>query len=143
MDASYELILAAINRLRATAAVTALVGTRIYDRVPEKANGTPDVVFPYVSMGPSTSIPDDFDCLDGEEITIQFDVWTSGAGEAFGSVQCRKITGAMKRALHDVDLTLPVNALVTLQHEITRVMRDPNPAITHGVIQFTATVETP
>lgn len=143
MDASYELILAAINQLRVTPAVTALVGARIYDRVPEKTDGTPNVAFPYISMGPSTSIPDDFDCMDGEEITIQFDVWTSGSGEAFGSVQCRKITGAMKRALHDVDLTLPVNALVTLQHEITRVLRDPNPAITHGVIQFTATVETP
>ncbi|MET3925937.1 DUF3168 domain-containing protein [Devosia sp. 2618] len=143
MDASYELILAAINRLRATPAVTSLVGTRIYDRVPEKTDGTPNVAFPYISMGPSTSIPDDFDCMDGEEITIQFDVWSSGAGEAFGSVECRKITGAMKRALHDVDLTLPVNALVVFRHEITRVLRDPNPAITHGVIQFSAVVETP
>ncbi|MET3924604.1 DUF3168 domain-containing protein [Devosia sp. 2618] len=143
MDASFELILAAINRLRATPAVTSLVGTRIYDRVPEKTDGTPNVAFPYISMGPSTSIPDDFDCMDGEEITIQFDVWSSGSGEAFGSVECRKITGAMKRALHDVDLTLTTNALVSLTHEMTRTLRDPNPAITHGVIQFTATVETP
>lgn len=143
MDASYELILAAINKLRATPAVTSLVGTRIYDRVPEKTDGTPNVAFPYISMGPSTSIPDDFDCIDGEEITIQFDVWSSGSGEAFGSVECRKITGAMKRALHNVDLTLPVNALVSLRLELTRILRDPNPAITHGVIQFTGTVETP
>lgn len=143
MDASYELILAAINKLRATPAVTALVGTRIYDRVPEKLNGTPNVAFPYISMGPSTSIPDDFDCVDGEEITLQFDVWSSGAGEAFGSVECRKITGAMKKALHKADLTLSVNALVGLQWELTRTLRDPNPAITHGVIQFTGTVETP
>ena len=143
MDASYELILGAINKLRATTAVTAMVGAKIYDRVPEKTDGTPNVTFPYISMGPSTSIPDDFDCMKGEEITLQFDVWSSGAGEAFGSVGCRKITSAIKRALHDVDLSLPTNALVTFQHEITRILRDPNPAITHGVIQFTATVETP
>ncbi len=143
MDASYELILAAINRLRATTAVTTLVGTRIYDRVPEDQSGNPAVAFPYISLGPSTSIPDDFDCMDGEEVTIQFDVWTSGSGEAFGSVQCRKISGAIKRALHDVDLTLTTNALVSFQHELTRILRDPNPAITHGVIQFTGTVETP
>lgn len=143
MDASYELILAAINRLRATAAVTALVGTRIYDRVPERLDGTPNVTFPYISMGPTSSVPDDFDCMDGEEITIQFDVWSSGSGEAFGSVECRKITNAIKRALHDVDLPLTTNALVSFQHEMTRILRDPNPAITHGVIQFTAVVETP
>ena len=143
MDASYELILAVINRLRATAAVTAFVSTRIYDRVPEDQSGTPNVAFPYVSLGPSSSIPDDYDCLDGEELTLQLDVWTSGSGEAYGSVQCRKICSAIKRALHDVDLTLTTNALVAIQWELTRILDDPNPAITHGAIQFTATVETP
>lgn len=143
MDASYDLILACINKLRANAAVTAFVGTRIYDRVPEKKDGTPNVPYPYISMGPSTSIPDDYDCLDGEEITIQFDIWSSGADEAYGSVECRKIMGAVKRALHDTDLTLTTNALVSLQMELMRVIDDPNPAINHGVIQFTAQVETP
>ena len=143
MDAGYELILAAINRLRATAAVTDFVGTRLYDRVPEDQSGAPAVAFPYISLGPSTSVPDDYDCMDGEEISVQFDVWTSGSGEAYGSVQCRKISSAVKRALHDAELTLSTNALVSLQHEVTRIMDDPNPAITHGVVTFTATVETP
>lgn len=143
MDASYELILAAVTALRADTAVTALVAGRIYDRVPENQDGTPNVPFPYISIGPSSSIPDDFDCLDGEEITIQFDVWSSGPGEAFGSVECRKICGAVKRALHDVALPLTANALVSIQHEMTRVIDDPNPAINHGVVQFTAQVETP
>lgn len=143
MDAGYELILAAITKLRETATVTAFVGTRIYDRVPENQDGTPNVPFPYISMGPSTSIPDDFECITGEEETIQFDVWSSGSGEAYGSVECRMICGAVKRALHDAELTLSVNALVSLQHELTRILDDPNPAINHGAIQFTATVETP
>ena len=143
MDASFELIKAMMDRLKTTPAVTALVGQRIYDRVPEKQNGTPDVPFPYVSLGPDTSIPDDFDCMDGEELTVQFDVWSSGSGDAYGSVQCRKICGAIKKALHDADLSLQTNALVSLQYEMRRIIDDPNPAITHGVIQFTATVETP
>lgn len=146
MDASVELIRAMIDRLRATAAVTSLVGTRIYDRVPERQTASgpvPDVAYPYVSMGPSTSIPDDYDCLDGEEITVQFDVWSSGSGEAFGTVQCRKVCDAIKRALHDAELTLANNALVSLQWEMTRILDDPSPAINHGAIQFTAQVETP
>lgn len=143
MDASYDLILAALTRLRATATVTSLVGTRIYDRVPEDQSGTPIVTYPYLSIGPSTSIPADYDCLGGEEVTIQFDAWSSGAGEAYGTVQVRKIADAVKRALHDVDIALSTNALVSLQWEMTRVIDDPNPAINHAVIQFTAEIETP
>lgn len=143
MDASLELLTAALNTLRATGAVTALVGQHIYDRVPEKQDGTPNVPYPYISVGPSSSIPDDFDCVDGEEITVQLDVWTSGDNEAYGSAQCRQISGAVKRALHDAELPLTVNALVTLQWETTRIVDDPNPAISHGVLTFTATVETP
>lgn len=143
MDASVELIKAMFDRLRATTAVTSFVEQHIYDRVPEKQDGTINVPFPYVSLGPSSAIPDDFDCVKGEEVTIQLDVWCSGAGEAYGTAQVRKICGAIKAALHDVDLSLPTAALVTLQWETTRIIDDPNPAITHGVIQFTATVEIP
>lgn len=143
MDASYELILAAITKLRATTAVTALVGTKIYDRVPEKQDGTPNVTSPYVSMGPTTTIPDDYDCVDGEEITFQIDAWSWGGGEAYGSVEVRKISDAIKRALHDADLTLANNALVTIRHELTRILRDPDGITNHAAIQFTATVETP
>lgn len=143
MDASLELINAALSHLRATSAVTDFVETRIFDRVPESQDGTPNVQFPYISLGPSSSVPDDFDCMDGEEITIQFDVWTSGSGDAYGTAQCRKISGAVKRALHGVDLTLTINALVTMELETLRIIDDPNPAISHGVVTFTATVETP
>jgi hypothetical protein len=143
MDASLELLTAALARLRTTTAVTDFVGQHIYDRVPEKQDGTPNVPFPYISVGPSSSTPDDFDCMDGEEITIQFDVWTSGSDDAYGSAQCRKIAGAVKRALHGVDLALTVNALVSLELETLRIIDDPNPAISHGVVTFTATVETP
>ena len=143
MDASFELLGAVFARLRATSAVTSHVGTRIYDKAPADSEGRVTVPFPYISCGPSTSIPDDYDCLYGEEVTIQIDVWSSGPGEAFSTVECRKICDAVKRALHDVDLTLSVNALVSLQWELTRVLPDPNPAIKHGVVQFTATIETP
>lgn len=145
MDASFELLRAVFDRLKATTAVTTLVpATRIFDRAPLDALGKVNAPFPYITAGPSTSIPDDFDCLYGEEVTIQLDVWSSGAGEAASTVECRKICGAIKRALHDVDdITLTVNALVSLQWELIRVLPDPNPAIKHGVVQFTATIETP
>lgn len=143
MDASLELLTAALNRLRTTTAVTADVGQRIFDRVPEQQDGAPSVPYPYISVGPGSSIPDDFDCMDGEEITIQLDVWTSGDNDAYGSAQCRRISGAVKKALHNAELDLTTNALVSLQWETTRIIDDPNPAVSHGVVTFTATVETP
>ena len=143
MDASFELMGAVFARLRATAAVTSHVGAHIYDKAPADQDGTVSVPYPYISCGPSTSIPDDYDCLYGEEVTLQIDVWSSGAGEAFSTAQCRKICDAVKRALHDVDLTLSINALVTLQWEQTRIIEDRNPAVRHGAVQFTATIETP
>ena len=144
MDASTELLRAVFDRLKATAAITALVGQHIYDRAPADQSGNRvDVPYPYITAGPTTAIPADFDCLDGEEITIQLDVWSSGALDASTSAQCRKISDLVKRALHDVDLTLTENALVTLQWELTRILDDRNPTIRHGAIQFTATIETP
>ncbi|SHE87844.1 DUF3168 domain-containing protein [Devosia limi] len=142
MDASVDLIMALRARLEATPAVMSKI-TGIFDRVPEQQRAERNVEFPYVSLGPSVSIPADYDCVMGEEITIQFDVWSSGAGEAFGSVECRKICDAIKRALHDVPLSLTANALVTFNWEMTRILDDPNPAITHGVVQFSGEVETP
>jgi hypothetical protein len=138
MDASVELIRAMMDTLKTSATVTALVGQRVWDRVPDR-----DVVYPYISLGPTSSIPDDFDCRYGEEISVQFDVWSSGHGEAHASVECRKIADAVKRALHEAELSLSENALVTLNWDLTRILDDPDPAINHGVLQFTATVETP
>jgi hypothetical protein len=142
MDAGTELLRSMLDALRATSAVTDLVEDRISDR-PQGRLGTPAAVYPYISVGPTTSIPDDFDCLDGEEITLQLDVWTSGDDVAFASVQCREISDIIKRRLHNADLVLAENALVTLTWATTRILDDPNPAIRHGAVQFTATVETP
>lgn len=146
MEPTYELQLAALSKLRAWTALTALVGAKIYDRVPEKLSGgvsVADVTSPYVSFGPVTATSDDADCIDGLQITFQIDAWSWGAGEAFGSVQVRKIIGEIRKALHNAELVLTTNALVSLTHEMTSILRDPDGVTNHGVIQFTAIVETP
>lgn len=141
MDASIELIQVMFTTLRTDTALLELVETAdIYERAPD---GPWPETMRYISLGPSTSIPDDYDCMMGEEITIQWDVWTSGTGESYGSAMCRKICNRIKQALHDVDLALTHNALVTLQWQFTQVLDDPNPAIRHGVVRFVGNVETP
>jgi len=138
-----ELIKACLDRMKADATLTTLLGPgdRIFDRVPQTKDGKPKVPSPYISVGPTTSIPDDYDCQDGEEITVQFDAWSWGHGEAYGSAEVRKIAAAMKRSLHGAEITLAENALVTLQHELTRILRDPDGFTNHAAVQFTALVE--
>lgn len=144
MDPSYELALAALNALRADSEMISLIGTKLYDRVPEKqVNGqtVADVTSPYVSMGPVTVLSDDADCIDGVEVTFQLDAWSWGAGEAYSSVQVRKIAHAMRRVLHETELALDKNALVVLTHTLTRILRDPDGITNHAAVQFTGIVE--
>src|SRR5678815_358353 len=89
MDASIELVTVMFATLRADTALLELVESAdIYERTPD---GPWPTEMRYISLGPSTSIPDDYDCMNGEEITVQWDVWTSGTGESYGSAMCRKI----------------------------------------------------
>lgn len=140
MDPSYELIAKMFEVMKARTSLTDLVpGTSIYDRAPDGVILT----YPYISLGPTIVIPADAECSRAEEITVQWDVWTSGPNEQFGSVMCRKICHEIKLALHDVDLALTINAVVTLQCDMIRILDDPNPAIRHGVVSLTGEVETP
>lgn len=146
MEPTYELQLAALNALRASTALTAIVGTKIYDRVPEKqVNGqiVPDVASPYISFGPVTVISDDADCIDGLEVTFQLDAWSWGSGLAYGSVQVRQIAGLIRKALNNAELSLADNAFVAIRHELTRILRDPGGVVNHAAIQFTAIIEQP
>jgi hypothetical protein len=140
-DAGFELAKAMLDALKAAEAVTAFTDQRIYGRVPARQDDGPPVAYPYISLGPITTIPDDFECIAGEEITVQLDIWTSGGGEAWGPAQCAKLCGAVKRTLHDAVLNLNANALVSLRHELTRILDDPQSNICHGPVQFTAQVE--
>lgn len=120
--------------LSADATVTALVAGRIYDRAPSEKD------YPCIVFGPSDSNPDDAEGVVGEEITVQLDVWTTDNGRLR---PCKEIVGAVKSALHYAPLTLPAPyALVQIWVHLTRVMLDQNPALTHGIVQVTAQVET-
>lgn len=139
MAADFDLIFAVRQRLLADPAVAGFIGTRFYDPPPQ---ASASVTFPYISLGPTTVLPDDYDCVDGESIGLQLDIWTRGSGEANSSVQCRRICSAVRGALHNAEFTLAgTSALATLEHSLTRVLRDPDGETNHGVVQFDAVVE--
>jgi uncharacterized protein DUF3168 len=131
MDPDLELQGLIVQTLKADPGVAALVASRVYDRVPEAPT------FPYISYGPSDSTQDDADCIDGFIVTLQLDAWSREVGYP----EVKRISDAIRVALHDLDLTLTSNALAYLYHQQTRTFRDPDGLTSHAALAFEASVE--
>lgn len=131
MSPSLELQGTLVKRLKEDAALSALISGRVYDSVPA------DPVFPYVSLGTGDETEDDADCIEALDISLQIDCWS----RAVGFPEVRKISDAVRRSLHDADLTLATNAIVSFVHRQTRVFRDPDGLTSHAAMTFDAFVE--
>lgn len=132
MSASWELQTLIYERLVADAGVQTVVDGRVYDRAKS------DVVFPYVSIGPSDAVEDDDECITGRVETIQIDCWSQYQG---GFKEVKNVADAVKKALHLYDGELTVNALVEMRVQTIRYFRDPDDITSHGVITVQAIVE--
>lgn len=130
---SLELQVAIAARLKADAAVTTVVGGRVYDSIP------PSPTFPYVSFGPTDEVTDDTNCTNGFDISVQIDCWS----RKFGFLEVKAVSDAIRAALHDFDLPLTANALVYFRHRQTRIFRDPDGLTSHAVLTFEAFAEQP
>lgn len=132
---SLEVQGAVVSALKANAALMALVNG-VWDSVPADPWGAK---LAYVSLGPEDSVIDDADCIDGEEISLQIDVWSRKPGR----VACKEICHAVKGVLHHAEITLTANALVEMEVETIRILKDPDQTTTHGVITLRIAVEEP
>lgn len=130
---SLEIQGAIVARLKATAAITALVGTRVYDSVPAGAS------FPYITLGEGDETSDDVDCIDGFEISLDIDVWS----RAPGFPEAKRIADEIRIALREPPLSISDNALVYFNHRQTRTFRDPDGLTSHAVLTFEAFAEQP
>lgn len=108
----------------------------IYDKVPLKPWGTKKA---YISRGPFFGAPDDADCIPGQEITMQIDIWSQKSNR--WSVD--EMVAAVRAVLHERDLQLTDNALVEMRVTLWRIVDDPDPLTVHGIVQVTAMVEEP
>lgn len=135
-----ELQGAIVVRLKATADVTAIVSTRVFDHVPRAPSGEISATFPFVGIASMSGLTEDADCFPGTAITVDLDCWSRNVGFP----QVHDLAEAVKQALHDDDtLTLSVNALANMQIRETRVFRDPDGVTSHAVLSFEAFVEQP
>ena len=123
--------------LKADAAVSALIGGRVYD------DAAPNATFPYVTIGPVDLVQDDADCLVSGEVTMQLDVWARATATASARAQALRITDAIRAAVREAEIEMDSNALVHLEHRNTRTFRDPDGLTIHSAIELLAIVEQP
>lgn len=113
--------------MEADAALSALVGDRIYDRVPSAA------AFPYVAFGDYQEQPDKADCIDGRECHLTLHVWS----RAVGAAEAKRILAALND-LFDGNEALEIGGqtVAAIELESSIASADPDGLTTHGVAIF-------
>ena len=132
IDPSLPLQAAIVAALKASIPVTALIGTRIYDKVPTNQAGQPPAdIYPYASFGPISPNDDSDTCHDGAEVFVQIDCWS----RSVGGVECKRIGAAI---LLELDRPLTVAGFKVAIHEVESA-RYPKPSdglTSQGILTF-------
>lgn len=107
------------------------VASRVFDEVPQ------DVVFPYIEIGEFQTVDDGAQCHDGVEVYATLHVWSRASGQ----VEVKTIAGAVRGALHEVDLDLGAAwQFLEIAHQDSRYLKDPDTKTRHAVLTFRALV---
>lgn len=128
---SLELQRTIVARLKADATLTSIIAGRVYDQPP--ANPT----FPYVTLGEDQTIPDRGQEYEGSDVSMTLHAWS----KAQGFPQAKQMIDAIRASLTGASLSLTGHRLVNIEFEDSRVLRDTDPTITHGVLTFLARTE--
>lgn len=127
----FELQAAILARLKADAALTALVNG-VYDQPPTTAWATPKES--YVTIGEAQFIRDDATCLEGGQTYLTLHAWSRKTGYPVA----KAIADAVVESLHLADIPMATNRFISMMHRTTRVFRDPDGLTSHAVIDFVA-----
>lgn len=126
-----ELQAAIFERLHANSDIVALVGSRIFDRVPA------DAQLPYVQFSKSSSARDHMSCVRSWTLYPDIDVWSSDVGFA----EVKRIMDAVAECIDGAALVLETMRLAMIIEYKTDVFRDADGLTSHGVVTFKAIVE--
>lgn len=127
-EATLPLQAAVVAALKAHAPLTAIVGTKVYDRVP--ANTQP----PYIMLSGWQEIEDGADCFDTSEVFWDVQCFSAGVGRP----EAARIAGAVKDALHRL---VPVTAgwrNTEITYRSTQYFNESDGVTTRAVLGFQA-----
>lgn len=127
-DPSLELQASIVNRLKNDPGVQAIVGQRIYDKVPA------NVTFPYISLGDNQVIldTDASECWDGVEIFWQLDGWARNDYYP----ECKQISKAVVASMHNHPLTITGYSNIVVEMNTVNYLHDPDGITRHVAINL-------
>jgi hypothetical protein len=112
--------------LGASTELAALVGTRIYDRVPSPP------VFPYIVIGLTQGIDQSVACLTDWEVFAQLDIWS----RAVGFPEAKRIACECDEALAARYPNLNGFRVGWFEPVGQRFLMDPDGVTSHGVLDY-------
>lgn len=130
MEPTIPLQVAVQAALRESAALTAIVGVKVYDRVPE---GT---VAPYVTYSGWQEIEDGSDCADSAEVFFDVQCFSDIPSRA----QVAAMSGAVRAALHRLAPQATGLGNVEILHNTTQYFREDG-LTQRAVVNFKALVD--
>lgn len=131
IDPSLAMQAALVTRLKSYAAVSALVGDRVYDSVPSNA------VKPYLRLDPPQVLPDKAECVAGAEVFYTIHGWSVGPA----SVEIKRLGAAVLSAVDEHDLVVEGHRILFIEIEQLRYLDDPDGITKHFVAVFRALTE--
>lgn len=127
-EATLPLQAAVVAALKAHAPLTAIVGVKVYDRVP--ANTAP----PYVTVTGWQEIEDGTDCMDASEVFFDVQCFST----AVGRPEAARIAGAVKDALHRLTPATAGWANTEISYRGTQYFTETDGTTTRAVVNFQA-----
>lgn len=123
-----EILAAATARLREDDRIQALVGKRVFDRLPAER-----VEFPYLTLDRVDGIPERAECVEGEDVTLTFSAWSRPEPPSIGKREAARIVATATLVLTGEDLVLTSFRLIDAAPEPSQVFPDPDGLTQHGV----------
>ncbi|RVD15367.1 MAG: DUF3168 domain-containing protein [Mesorhizobium sp.] len=109
-----------------------LAGANVFDQVPE-ANP-----FPRITIGDEQVIDDGNTCQDGWEVFSDVHCWSRP--DAGSKVEVKTLAGEVVTAVSAI-VAIAGFSLVSIEHQTTRVFRDPDGLTEHAVVSFRALID--
>jgi hypothetical protein len=128
-----ELRDAFLERLRGDARLKE-INCAIYESAPR---GT---AMPYIDLGGETETDDGSDCVDALEVTMRVRVYARRA-DAETIKSCRRMTTAIRKALHEKEIAVSGHSLAEIRHVTTQHDLEYNDTNDTAVVMFVALIE--
>lgn len=87
--------------------------------------------YPYITFGAMDVLPDEFECVDGENHTLQIDIWSRLHGKL---AEAARIGSAVKLALNGAELDTGDTGFCECRVVSRRVFHEPDGIGAHGIV---------